>query len=146
MFQFPAQIARSRRRRQIRAKLDEIARLLHTYFRGAAPDVALLTSDGGIIAAKGAHAKPLQPVVHRVLALRAHALALAAALDVPAPLTISARGTSCAADAHILGAHTLLIYAPVPLAAHDAVLKNVEHALKVAPGPIAELAALASGV
>jgi hypothetical protein len=145
MFQVPTSIAKSRRRRQIRVKLDEVSRVMGTHFRGGATDCALITADGDLLTAKGVSTRPFVPLVPKVRALRESATAVSAALAAPPPRTVHVRGAAWTAAVHSLGPHTLVAYTPVPLGTPDAVLRNVDLALAAggsSPGPIADLARL----
>lgn len=134
---------RSRRRRQIRVKLDEVSRVVGAYFHSGA-DCALLTSDGELLTAKGVQSRPLDPLVPKIRALCTNAVAISAALGVAPPRTIHVRGGSWMTAVYTLGPHSLVIYAPVPLVVHDSVVRDVDVALSgpSGAGPIIDLADL----
>jgi hypothetical protein len=145
MLQIPVSIVRSKRRRQIRAKLDEVSRVTGTFFRPGATDCALITADGEVITGKSGTSKPLVPSVAKVRSLRANADAIAAALSLPPPATVHIRGSLWMAAAYALGPHTLVSYSPVSIDTKDDLLKEMDRALAAADtsgGAVAELAAL----
>jgi hypothetical protein len=157
MFHFPASIGKSRRRRQIRTKLDDVSRVMGLHFRGGVADCALVSAQGEVLTAKGVSPRPFVALAPRVTALRASSAALAAALTIAPPRTLHVRGAAWLVAVYALGPHALLAYASAPLDAHDGLLRAMDRALLAGGGgggaggssssvagvgPVAELAQL----
>lgn len=149
MLKFAPSIHRSRRKRQIRVKLDEVSRVIASYFR-TGTDCALLTADGDLLTAKGVQPRPFLPLVPKIRSLRANATAISAALAVAPPKTIHVRGGKWMAAVYALGPHSLVVFTGVHLSVHDSVIRDVDVALAVAgspaSGPVADLADLVKGL
>lgn len=147
MFHFPASIGKSRRRRQIRAKLDDVSRLMSLHCPGGIADCALVSAQGEVLTAKGVSPRPFLALVPKVTAVRNSAAALASALAVAPSSILQLRGSTWLVAIHAMGPHALLAYAPVSLDAHDGLLRAMNRALRAeapsASGPITDLRNLA---
>ncbi len=145
MFKLASSVTRSRRRRQIRVKLDEVSRVIGSFSAEGETICALYTEAGDVLAAKGVATRPFVALVPKVTALRENACAVAESLAVPPPPVIHLRGTSWVAAIYALGTHTLVTYTAVPLQTHDTALREIDMALGIgssATGPLEELGIL----
>lgn len=144
MFQFPASIHKSRRRRQIRLKLDDVSRIMNLHFRGAVADCALISAEGEVMTAKGVSPRPFVALAPKVAAVRRSASALASALAVTPSSVLHLRGSTWLVAIHALGPHALVAYAPVSLDTSEDHLSAMNRVLRAedidsASGPIADL-------
>lgn len=106
-------IAKTLRRRKIRAKLEDVTRAVsYPHIRGdcmamfSATDCAILTKDGDIIAAKAGSSHPFDAVAPKIRALVFSAKRLALCLEQERPEIVRVRGESGIFSAYDLGPHS----------------------------------------
>lgn len=135
-------VARARRRRKIRAKLEEVAKVVSTphveHEDGAlalfsAADCAVLTDNGEIIVAKTGSSRPFESIGAKVRTLRTSSAAMCEYLRQPPLDVIHIRGHAGMIHAYALGPHTLVAVTEVSPGARnlDAVVDRVDRCLGV---------------
>jgi hypothetical protein len=129
MIKLPSSIANSRRRRQIRARLDDVARVIGSQFRGAVTDCAVITREGDILTGKGGSPRPFIQLVPKIRALRKNSATLSMALAVPVPRILHVRGHSWMAGIYSLGPHSLVIFTPASLRISEDNLRALDEIL-----------------
>jgi hypothetical protein len=129
MINLPSSIAKSRRRRQIRARLDDAGRVVGSHFRGAVTDCAVITREGDILTGKGGSTRPFIQLVPKIRALRRNSATLSVALAVPVPRILHVRGHSWMAGIYSLGPHSLVIFTPVALRTPEEILRELDELL-----------------
>jgi hypothetical protein len=126
---FPSSIAKSRKRRQIRAKIDDVSRLVGSCFRSANTDCAVITKDGDILTGKGGSTRPFIQLVPKIRALRRDAASIADALAGCVPRVLHVRGMSWMAAVYSLGPHSLVVLTPAPLKTSETSLRELDAVL-----------------
>lgn len=134
-------LAKARRRRKIRAKLDAVARVVSTprveHDDGLAlfseTDCAVLTEQGEIIVTKTGSSRRFEAVAPKIRTIRKSAHAICAYLGQQRMDVIHVRGQSGMLHAYILGMHTLVTLTDVSPGARnlDAVVARVDKCLGV---------------
>lgn len=133
-------LAKARRRRKIRLKLEEVARVVSSP-RTAHPtalalfseaDCAIITEGGEIIVTKTGSTRPFENVAPNMRAIRAAAARLAGYFGEELQV-VHVRGKSGLLHAYVLGRHTLVTVTEVSPGARglDAVVERVDECLGV---------------
>lgn len=134
-------LAKSRRRRKIRAKLDEVARVVSSPRLGhdeglalfSETDCAVITEHGDVIVTTTGSSRPFDAVAPKIRAIRASAAALCEYLGQNRMDVVHVRGQSGMVHAYMLGAHTLVTLTEVSPGARnlDAVVARVDKCLGI---------------
>lgn len=133
-------LAKSRRRRKIRAKLDEIARIVSSpptqdepQALLSATDCAVITEHGDVIVTTAGSSSPFEAVAPKIRDIRASAAALCEYVGRQNTDVVHVRGQRGTLHAYLLGAHTLVTRTEVSQGVRtlDAVVARVDESLGV---------------
>lgn len=134
-------IARARRRRKIRAKLEHIAKVISSpqvdhddalaLFSGT--NCAIFTDGGEIIVANTATSRPFEAIAPKIRTIRATGTAMCDYLRQPPLDVVHIRGRSGMVHAYALGAHMLVAITEVSPGARnlDTVVDRVDRCLGI---------------
>ena len=133
-------LAKIKSRRSIRAKLDEVAKIINACKEGhssaalfVSTECAIITQDVDVLTGKSGSSRPFTNIAPKICALRDSARRVCANFDQKRAPVIHVRGESAMVSAYALGHHTLVAYTDITPGAHnlDAVLASVDRALGV---------------
>ncbi|CAN8071345.1 unnamed protein product [Agarophyton chilense] len=119
-------LAKTRRRRKIRAKLDEVARVVSARRMnpGSQPlfteaHCAILTQSGELIVANNTSVRRFQAIAPKIRAIRHSAESISSFLDMETSKVVHVRGRTFMLHAYDVGAHTLVAVTQVSLGAEN---------------------------
>lgn len=134
-------IGKSRRRRKVRAKLEEVARVVSSPRSGhddglalfSETDCAVITESGEVIVTKTGSSRRFEAVAPKIRTIRSSARALSKSLGNDDLHVVHVRGNTGMLHAYILGEHALVTLTEVSPGARnlDAVVARVDECLGI---------------
>lgn len=134
-------LGKARRRRKVRAKLEQVARVVSSPHIGhddglalfSETDCAVITESGDVIVTKTGSSRPFEAVAPKIKTIRASARALCKSLGQDEMHVVHIRGQTGMLHAYILGEHALVTLTEVSPGARnlDAVVERLDKCLGV---------------